>query len=230
MPFRPKTTKRVIVRRRMTRRKKLPNVKQISFFTPRNINAGLRYAVKGVNLMKGIINSEIKKSDISMNPLQPSTTAIFTLLSEINQGDDYNNRQGNSVLDKYLTLRWGLSLNAAATFTQVRMIIFIDGDNDMETPTEAQLLTTPTNLMSSINPDYSARFTILYDQVHNLSNSGEKVISDKFYKVLNFHSKFVTGTGATGFGRNSIWLYLKSTEATNTPVFTGYSRIAFYDN
>lgn len=216
-------------RRTVRRRRPLPNVKQVKFFTPRNINTGIRYAVKGVNLMKGIINSEIHKHDVSAAG-NPSTSAGITLLTGTNQGDDVNNRQGNSSLAKYLTFNHSVTMNTSATATQVRLILFVDGDNDGQTPTAAELLTDPTNLMSSINADYSSRFTILYDKHYFLSINGDRIDGDKFYKPLNFHIKYTGATGSTDFGRNNIWLYQVSNEVTNVPRVDYFSRYAFYDN
>ena len=218
-----------IIRRTRRKFKRLPNVKQIRFFTPRNVATAARYAIRGVNMMKGIINSELHRGDVEVN-VTPNTTAAIALLTDINQGDDVNNRNGNSILAKYISVRASCAINNSATATMVRFIVFVDGDNDGQTPTAAELLTTPTSILSTINPDYSARFTILYDKHFTLSINGDRVMIDKFYKSLNFHIKYITGTGSTGFGRNNIWVYTISSEATNTPNLNIYSRIAWYDN
>lgn len=223
-----KTFRRPLMKRRR-KSKRLPNLNQTRFFTPQNITTGVRYAVKGVNLMKSLINSELKRFDTSFSAL-PSSTASFNLLTATNQGDDVENRNGNSILAKYITWNYTLTMNASASATMVRFIVFVDGDNDQQTPTEAELLANSAIFTSAINPDYTSRFTILYDRIHSMSINGDRIITDKWYKPLNYHIKYITGTGSTGFGKGNIWLYSKSNEATNTPTHTGYVRLAFYDN
>lgn len=224
-----KSTRPMSMRRRTFRKqKKLPNIKKVNFFTPRNINTGIRYAVKGVNLMKGIINSELHKHDIQ-NTLAVDNNAHFVLLTGTNQGDAVNNRQGNSSLGKYLTLNFAAEL-AGTSPAQVRVMLFVDTDNDGETPLDTELLQMPTNIRSPLNVANTQRFTILYDQIFTLNPNGEQLIGEKVYRSLNFHQKYRGPTGGTDFGKNNVWLMLLTTEATDSPNIQYYSRYAFYDN
>lgn len=219
----------LVRRRRNFKRRRLPNVKQVSLFTPRNIASGVRYAVRGVNMMKGIINSEIKRFD-SLNSGGASTTPLFFILTGIDQGDDVNQRSGNSILMKYMTMKITATINSAATATLVRVTIFADNDNDQQTPTAAELYQTSSNILSSINPDYSARYTILRDAYFTLSINGDRILMSENYKPLNYHAKYITATGSTGFGKGNIWACMQSTEATNTPTVSIVTRTAYYDN
>lgn len=233
MPFKRVTTsgyssmrRRPLMRTR--RQKKLPNIKRVNFFTPRNINTGIRYAVKGVNLMKGIINSELHKHDQN-NTQTLDTNAQIVLLTGTNQGDAINNRQGNSSLGKYITYNFATELQGS-TPAQVRVILFVDTDNDGETPTETELLQAPSNIRSAMNTANTQRFTILYDRILTLSPNGDQLLGEKIYRTLNFHQKYRGPTGGTDFGKNNVWLYLNSTEPTDGPTVQWYSRYAFYDN
>lgn len=229
MPYK-RYSKSTSMRRQYRRRyKRLPNVQQTKFFTPRNVASAARYAVKSVNLIKSLVNSELHKHDVAATG-NPGTSAGISLLTGTNQGDDVNNRQGNSSLAKYLTFKHSVEMNTSASATIVRFIIFIDTDNDGIAPTAAELLQFPSNINSSINPDYSSRFTILYDKHYYLSINGTRVDGDKFYKPLNFHVKYTGPTGGTDFAKNNIWLYQVSNEVTNVPVTTYTTRFAFYDN
>lgn len=230
MPYR-KASKALTRTRRSFRRKfkRLPNVNQTRFFTPRNISTGVRYAVRGVNLMKTLINSELKRFDTNVSQT-PTTTAAIQLLTPIDQGDDVGNRNGNSILAKYHTFGYTMTIDGAATGTIVRIIVFTDGDNDGQTPTAAEVLENSTLINSAHNRDYTARFTVLHDKTYCMSINSDRVIQDKVYTPLNFHIKYITGTGSTGFGKNNIWYLYMSNEATNAPIFLGYSRLAFYDN
>lgn len=215
---------------RRYRKKRYPNVKTTSYFTPRNVYSAARYAARGYNLLKGIVNAEVKRYDgtVSQNI---SNAYTMSLLSAVDQGDDVQNRNGNSILAKYFTLSYNLTMNASATGTFFRMIIFADGDSDSTNPVDTDLLqNNATGITSPINSDNTQRFTVLYDNVHCLSINGDRVVNEKIYRPLHFHIRYRTGTASTGHSKNNIWAFLLSNEATNTPLLTFDFRLAFYDN
>lgn len=226
--YRNRKNYRVNYRRRY-RRKKMPNVKQTSYFTPSNIATGVKYAVQGVNLLKGIINSEKKRRD-QQGSGNVSVTPSIDLLTPIDQGDEVNERNGNSVLAKYFTFGCTGVINPSAFATIMRYIIFVDNDNDGQTPTATELLTNVTNMHSALNPDYTSRFTILADRFITLSQNGKAIEQHDIFKRLDFHIKYITGTGSTGFGKSNIWLLLYSNEDTNVPTFDYNFRLVYYDN
>lgn len=215
--------------RRRRRFKKKPNVKQLSFFTPRNIGSAARYAARGVNFLKGIINSELKRFSLT-NSVNVDTTGAIVHMTAIAQGDDVDGRDGNSILAKYTTHHLQMSMNPSATGTIIRIMLFIDTESTAGTPpTLAQLLQTASSTISPINSDYTQRFTVLFDDVYDLSINGDRVINHKHYNPLNFHIKY-TGTAGANYDKNQLFLFYVSNEATNTPILNYYSRTAFYDN
>ena len=119
-------------RRRFKRR---PNVGQLGFRNIGNmtLSQAAYGAMRGVNMMKGIINSEKKRYDLT-HSFNISTTPAFTLLSGIAAGDDVANRQGNSILAKYLTFDYYISMNGSATRSTCRVLVFADAENTGTTP------------------------------------------------------------------------------------------------
>lgn len=220
---------RRIVRRR--RPKRMPNVQQQRkpFLSGMTLGQMASYAAKGVSMLTGIINSELKRFD-SINDFTPSSTLpYFYCLNQIAQGTDVSNRDGNSILAKYITVNYSTIINPSATATIVRVICFVDTESiSGTTPTLATLLNgTTTN--AQLNVDYTNRYTILFDDKINLSNTGEKLQSIKHYKPLNFHIKF-TSDSTDSWSKNSVWLLMYSNEDTNTPTLDLNARMAFYDN
>lgn len=228
MPYKRSYKRRASIKRsRRVRRR--PNVRQINFFTPRNMYAAARYAARGVNMLKGIVNSELHRFSLT-NSVNVDTTGAIVHLSAIAQGDDVNNRQGNSILYKYLTFHNQLQMNPSATGTIVRVMVFVDTESTAGTaPTIAQLQETASSTISPINADYTSRFTVLFDDIIDLSINGQRVDNRKHYSSLNFHAKY-TGSAAANYDKNQIFLFYVSNEAVNTPILNYYSRIAYYDN
>lgn len=225
--------KRSFNRKPFYRKKKIPNVKQTSYFSPRGILSGMKYAVKGVNLLKSLVNVEVKRYDSQPTVSNQGTTPTIQLLSGIDTGSDYFQRDGNSILAKYIDFKGNVIMDTTGNTVLVRVILFIDNDNDGQTPTASELLvdaTSPGNLLSPINIDYSSRFTILMDKHINLSVNGQQSQYIRKFKKLDYHMRYLTATGSTGFGKGNIWVFTVSDDNTNQPAVRLYSRVAFIDN
>jgi hypothetical protein len=220
--------------RRNTRRpKSRPNIVQTKFPSVMGMSVPqmAKYGALGYNILKGLINSELKRFDLTTTNA-PTSSGNIVPLSDVAQGDDAENRDGNKLMAKYLRFQWFATINGSATATLVRCIIFVDTENQGVTPTITLLLQSPTspgNLTSPINTDQTQRFTILHDQRLSLNTGGVGIAERNVYKNLNFHINYTDGT-ATSRNKNSIWVAFISNESTNTPSIGYSSRLAFYDN
>lgn len=189
-------------------------------------------AFYGVRMLKGIVNSEKKTFTTTINANQ-NTTALVQCLNLMAQGDDYNLREGRSILAKSIEYKLLITANVASTANQyIRIVVFqdttLDGTN---TPTAGELI---SNVSSLRNPDpvYMKRFIILSDkQIYLSPNSGSGNLVCEYYKKLSHHIKFA-GTGAVvgNMGEGSIWMILVSDQTTNVPNILGETRLRYYDN
>jgi len=188
-----------------------------------------RAAYSGVQYIKGLINVEKHRLDTTFASTVNSTGSV-TLLSGIGQGDDVNNRQGNSVLGKNLYLRYHTyrdPVNAATTNT-LRMIIVKDLENTGSAPTIANMLAA-VDVDSPLNVDTLPRWEILRDKVFTLGLQGNMGFAGKQFIKINDHLKF-TGSATTDVYKNAIYLILLSSESTGPPTMDLYARLEFYDN
>lgn len=226
--------RRYPARRRAIRKNKKPNIMTVKrpWLGGMSLGQMARYAATGVNLMKGIINSELKRYTSQLSGLQGFTPAV-TQMSFIDQGNDVENRAGNSILGKYLSYSTRSTINPTSTVPVVcRFIIFVDTEPRTGTvPSAADLLDDPTSIISPLNVDHTARFTVLEDIHVDLSPSGNQVVTTKSYKKLDFHIKY-TGPEADLVEKNNIYCLLQSesSDTTNFPQMSIYWRIAYYDN
>lgn len=185
-------------------------------------------AARGYNMLKGIINSELKRYDGVISQNIPNTYSVVCL-NQIAAGDDALERDGNSILAKYLTIKYNLVMGSSAIATLVRIMCLVDSQNQGSTPTQTDVFGSLNPLIAPVNIDSTQRFTVLFDDHVNLSNNGTRTIFRKHYKKLNFHIRY-TSTSSTSFNKNSIFLIFLSNEAEDTPAFDMINRIAFYDN
>lgn len=187
----------------------------------------LNYAVSGVNLLKGLVNVEKHLHNKVHNPSIPSAGTV-ALISDIAQGDDVADRQGNSILMKYIEFKYTIQINASATATTVRLMLIVDKDNQGSSPSPTDILDFASEV-SPLNTDNASRFWVLADKMYALSINGDRVVTDHVFRRCNFHTKY-SGANSTDTKANNIYLLTVSNEATNEPTLQGYTRCAFYDN
>lgn len=190
-------------------------------------------AYKGVQAIRKLVNVEVRKLDIpdtsTYNP-DNSTGSVFHL-SALAEGDSDNARTGNSIMGKYLTVRYTCIKHASASATNVRMLIVRDNQQIADSsPTIAQLLDTNGSdyCLAPLNDDTVGRFQVLHDVSYQL-DANRLFKTSKINLPIKFHIRF-NGNADTDIQRNGIYLLVVTSEATNTPTFKFYSRLGFHDN
>lgn len=208
-------------------RKKLPNVEQKNAIFPRTRQGQINYAVRNANFVRTYLRPELKRYEEVATNATSSTATIIHITSVVG-GPDEDDRIGNRIFAKYVTMNLSATINASATATICRILLVVDTDNTGTDPTAALILETANNVLSPINSDYTQRFTTLIDRIVNLSINGQNNWVDKVYKRCNFMINY-TGPAGTETAKNNIYLLLLSNEATNTPTIGYYFRLAFTD-
>lgn len=196
----------------------------------RNGVAAIPYLIKSVGLMKSLINTEPKFIDSTFTTAVLGTTVLYSRLTAIAGGTTDSQRIGNKVLLKDVFIRYTIVMNAAATSTIYRVLLFVDKETDGASPTSPQPLQTATT-ESPLSMDFSKRFVMIRDQYIPLSINGSRQVGKKIYGILNFHCEFDgTGTGIADAKENQIWLAFLSSDNTNQSTVSAYARVKYYDS
>lgn len=182
-----------------------------------------------------MVNAEKQYYDnnVGLVSRNPTPTGIVDVMSGIPQGDDEGARTGNSIKlnSLYFTMQCGM--NASATQTFVRIIMFEDKFNTGTTPTAADLLgltlTTGWSVIAPLNVDHTIRYRIIFDKRIALSQNGRQNYIWKKYIKIQKHVHY-TGNLATDTYGGNIYLLTLSNEATNTPTIYFNCRVGYYDN
>ena len=170
-------------------------------------------AWSGVKYLRTLVNSEKHKLDTVITTSISSTGAI-TNLSAIAQGDAINQRTGNSVLATGVHLNMVFSLNASATASYVRALLFIDKQQVGDTsPSGSDLITG--NYTGHLAASTVGRFQILFDYLFPLNDVGLKNKVIRKYIKLNKHIRF-NGTASSDIQKGGLYMLLFSNEATNS--------------
>lgn len=220
------------------RRKGGPRKKRMSFKRKRNswsrygAKAGsLAYkAYKGVRWIQRLINVEKKFFDIVSAPTVSTTPSIISL-SNIAQGNDYNQRDGNSILIQSMLLRALITLNSMAATSIIRLVLFVDNDQRGTDPAATDLFESVGSLTTPLNHNVASRFNVLMDKFVSLSINGNRSMTFKRFFKYNRHIKYTgtTGADATAY-EGAIFLLLWSSEVTNVPTVDYSFRLRYTDN
>lgn len=194
---------------------------------------GLFLASKAFTIAKGlknVINSEKKTYDVEIINSTQGTTGSIVELTGMAQGDDYNGRDGRSILLKSLEVKGVMVRNTSSTSTIIRIILFKDNNADGSNPTALELLTTDSNnSLRNAAPHNMKRFHIYVDKVYMLDAAKSNLAKFDFYKELNHHVKYASSAASTS-NEGSLWCYLVSNDGINSPSITLRSRVRYYDN
>lgn len=188
-------------------------------------------AFKGVQYLAGLVNSEIFTAEGDITSTAITTSGHVTNITSISQGDGEHARTGNSVFAKYLTFRGKLIMNASATQTMVRILVVRDKQQVADTaPTVAAVLdgAASSYTYAPMSADNKGRFTKLYDRTIILDPE-HQAKALKINLSMRNHVRF-NGVNAADIQKGGIYLMLVADEATNTPTYTGFYRLAYHDN
>lgn len=190
--------------------------------------------LSGLNQLRRLINVETKVCNTEATTTSFGTTGVVTCISQMAQGSNYTDRVGDSIRVQSIETRIKVFVNAAATISAARCIIFRDLDNYGTAPNISDVLDAGAlggNVLAQYNWLNRDRFSILYDEMFTLdlvANPGEMI---GWKATHEGHVKYLGTTAAAGAnGKGSIYILMVSDEATNTPTFRHSTRLTFTDN
>lgn len=204
----------------------------------------LKVAHQAYNMARvvaSIVNAERKYHDYTTG-INPDTTAQLVQLTDIDQGDSKELRNGDSIAIKSLQIDYEIKFDADVPLEAVRVIIFRENDNgEGAIPTSSQLLESDA-VKAFRNKDFPKKFKVLYDKYHSCDTSKLLVHRNYFKKFKMMkdrkgnptRSAHITWSGVNGtdIGRGHLYLLVVGNQPTanTTSEFYLNSRVRFYDN
>ncbi len=203
----------------------------------KNVGTVANTAIKALTLakkLKKLINVEFKEHNVQATTSAFSTTPTITQISNIDQGDTRLTRDGDQIKVTSIYFRCIVGMNASAARTSIRIMIIKDKQTNSAIYAIGDLLEDTTAndaLVSPINLDNRSRFTILMDKQLNMSDNSVQLVKIQWFKKQQ--QKIIydgSGNGIADLTSGSYSLVLISSEATNTPTITLFTRLRFIDN
>ncbi len=165
----------------------------------------------------------------------PAQAGAVVNLMNLAQGLDSNERIGDSVMPVRIEVRGKYVLNASATASTVRLVILRDNAGTTTQPTIIEAFGSVANFRNN-NPaigdsQQRARFTILWDKFITIEsgNSSGTIKAIAMKKRLARRKVHFTGATATDEGKNCIYLFHATDEATNVPAATALVKLWYND-
>lgn len=185
----------------------------------------------GVAAARRFLNVEVHQFDNQPGTLTPGAAGTIGPISYIAQGDDYNNRQGNSVRTVSIETRLTVYVTAGGFQDNMRYILFADMENAGATPAVTDVLeaASPRSPFNHLN---TKRFVILHDEIISVSTVGNATQSRVIKQPLDVHLFFSAAAGAVASGREGALHFLLVADVTGATPSTAlhHSRVSFIDN
>ncbi|WP_445775568.1 hypothetical protein [Shewanella sp.] len=182
--------------------------------------------------VKNMLNVEYKWIDAAIGIINCPAAGTMIGLNQVAQGDTEITRDGEQIKAVSLYIKAVLTINAAATASQIRVIIFkAPMLVTATTPTPADLLEAVT-VISPLNRNVYKKYRIMYDKTFTLDSNGVQSRTIKYFKkFVNLKLRY-QGGGAliTDMRENALFCLVIGSEAVNEPTINIYSRIRFIDN
>lgn len=192
---------------------------------------------KTVSGIVSLINVEDKFIDtpipIALTPGAP-TNAVS--LNNIAQGIDYNQRNGNKILDKCLQVMLRVYLEPTATAlatNTVRIVLLIDKKPQIGALTWNSVYIPANDVTGLVDKNKSGdRIVILKDMKIPLNGGNNRLVYKKFYTNLDrIHTQY-SSAASTAFAEGQIYLLCVSDVSGLQPAIQiqGQARFCYTDN
>lgn len=175
---------------------------------------------------------ELKYRDTESGAQIPAVAGAFFLLNGIAQGDDHDDRNGDSVTMSSIQLRLLATGFPANDKNQLRVMIVQDKQPNEAIFTIADLLSrvaTLENIGSYLNLNNVHRFRIISNTYITIDDDGQSSCVHSIYKKLNFKTRY---SGAAGniadINTNSLYAFVIGANALGDFHFT--ARLRYLDS
>lgn len=200
-------------------------------YTPKDL---AKKAWSGVKYLKGLVNSELYKFDLSNSSTAiTSDSPLVTHLSAIATGDGEGQRTGNSIFVRSIDLKGILTYNSSSTVQAQTCECIIVADSQQigdTTPAFTDVFSSAVP-WAHLNASTVGRFSILGRKRIILEKNGDGVKSVNINVPLKHHIRY-NGANSGDVQKGGLYLMMVSDVATasNPPSFSSHIRLSYHDN
>lgn len=222
------------------RKKPWKKFKQIERKSGSKLVRGVGTALRLGRLALSMLNSESKIIPVTHTLTAISSTGSLTLLNALAQGTGQNNRIGDEYRMKSIFTRFAVTHNSSGSAAQsLRFMVVKDKQPNGSSTSPGNILDTASYL-GLYDADHMKRYTVYCDETYTVSVTGNQRIAAKCYVDLsqpmgkydnNNRVECQSNNGdITDISTNAYYILVISSDVTNGPTFTGFTRSHFIDN
>lgn len=219
--------------RRMSRRSRGPRKQGWS----RTIRSVARYAGtagKALGLASkvyALINPEFKYVDNNtINASLPGTTTITNFITSVGQGSGSSERNGNSILLKYIkcvfNFKYGISSQPVAI--RVTIVTTTTGDAPVAADVYESTGSGAATVLSPWRKNSPIEYKVWFDKIFHLDQYNPQRVHRYDIKAKGHHHIKYTGSAPTSTGPGNFWALL--TNDVVGPTYSQLYRISYLDN
>lgn len=198
----------------------------------RDANSVYNWASKNFGYLKSMINSEKHCHTVDALTEITSTPQVVNCF-RISQGDQINQRTGQSILIKSVQLK-GLLTSTASNPNWVRILLVLDKQTISDsTAALSDILDVSTNtyFTAPLKVDNFGRFKILYDRQFMFNDASNQYKKLNVFKKFKQHHVRYNGTGTGDIQKGDMNFFLVSQNGTPNGVdFDYFMRTRYHDN
>lgn len=186
-------------------------------------------ALKTASYVAKLVNSEFKEDNTSTVGGTCNWNGVITTLCNPGQGVSANQREGDSIKMKNLTLRGDVYRTNVDCV--VRIIIYLDKENTIATGADLlQITGSGLVLHSPKNEDNKYQSKILHDKTYTLTNAQKVITTYEWVYKIEQHVHFQSGSTTIKDGALKIAYFSNIVPGVNEPGFNFYSTVSYVDN
>lgn len=177
-----------------------------------------------------MLNVEVKNHDVAASAITiPQAAGGLSLihLTDINQGDTAETRDGNSI--KLLKCNLRSVIKTGGADARFRIMIVQFNYNNGLTFTSTDLLDTPTDIKSFYRLTTTRNWRVLYDSQGSIETGVRDQVNRNRYLPNRRHVKF-DGNLGSNIAAGGIYMLAITDVATSNPTWDYFVRLRFVDN
>ncbi len=189
-----------------------------------------KIAKKALSLARSNV-SEMKHFDVAAFVAAAPDAWGISSISVMATGDNQITRDGDEVQNMSIQYKGSIVMHATAVSTQVRILLIQDRMAHAAIPLVADVF-SQDNIRSflSFEPANRYRFKVLSDRTYHLSDALQNELQVNVFKRIYGKQFYNADTATTaGIGKNSLYLAVCSSEATNEPTLDIDTRFVWRD-
>lgn len=160
------------------------------------------------------------------------STANVLRLTNISQGDQFYQRQGDSIKAQSVAFDVTAKIHGSATTSTISFLLVRDNNDTAKAdePLVEDVLQGTYLVNGFYNRKNIGRFTVLYRRTYALAVNSKQVINIRKFKKITNHVRY-DGTGVNDIGgKGHIYLMMISDQSAQQVQVQGHARFTYVDN